>query len=211
MQLICFGNSRDKPPAKGTWVAGVYFPQNPREQGCEYRVSTAFEIVKGRRMPLWLELESVWQQEDLGEPMWFARVELRDGVPKIANIGFVSEEGEREVKWTDYRRTRSAIYVFYSAFCAELGQDGDPVPRFDKTSKQRINDFIEERRTGRRRLKTDDYKHAAQVYRDNFDGTPTQAVADEFGVGIRRAGEIVSECRRRSFLSKTTKQGKKKI
>lgn len=211
MQLICFGNPRETLPADGSYGRGVFFPRDTNEQGCEYRVSTQFEVFDGRRMPLWVEVESVSRKQDLGEPSWFARVELHDGKPKIVNIGFESGDGEREVKYPDFRRTHSAVYVFYAAFVAELGPDGEPIRRFDKESEIRVADFIEQRRTGRRRLKTEDYKYAAQVYRDNFDGTPTQAVADAFDVGIRRAGDIVKQCRVRGFLSKETKQGKKKI
>jgi hypothetical protein len=210
MQLICFGNPREELPAEGTWAGGTYFPHDPNEQGCEYRVSTDFEVIDGRRMPVWLELESVWRKHELGELMWFARVELRSGTPKVAVLGFDSEEGDREVKWSDFQRARSAVYTFYAAFVAELGADGEPVHRFDRESEKRIAEFIEQRRTGRRRLKTDDYKYAARVYRDNFDDTPTQAVADAFEVGIRRAGDIVQQCRKRGFLPET-KQGKKKI
>ena len=210
MQLICFGNPSETMPPEASYQQGDYFPPNPNEYGCWYRVSTEFAVVDGRRMPLWLEVESLTGAENLGEPMWFARVELRDSAPKIVNFGFQSSTGQREIKWSDFQRTRSAVYIFYAAFCADLGPDGEPVYRVDQDSEKRIADFIEQRRTGRRRLKTDDYKHAAQVYRDNFEDTPTQAVADAFDVGIRRAGDIVAECRRRGFLPKT-KQGKKKI
>jgi hypothetical protein len=143
--------------------------------------------------------------------MWFARVELHGGSPKIVNFGFFSHPGQRELKWSDFQSTRAAVYVYYAAFCADLGPDGEPVRRTEQDEDKRIAEFIEQRRTGRRRLKTDDYKYAAQVYKDNFDDTPTQAVADAFEVGIRRAGDIVAECRKRGFLSRTTKQGKKKI
>jgi hypothetical protein len=210
MQLIWFGNPREELPAKGSWVSGTYFPPQPDEQGCEYRVSTQFEVVDGHRMPLWMELESVWRKHELGAPMWFARVELRRGVPKVANIGFRSDDGDREPKSSDFQRVHSAIYTFYAAFVAEFGPDGEPIRRFDQEAEKRIAEFILQRRTGRRRLKTDDYRYAAQVYRDNFNDTPTQAVADAFDVGIRRAGDIVAECRRRGFLPKT-KQGRKKI
>lgn len=208
MQLIWFGNPREELPPEGSYTAGVYFPHDPKEQGCEYRVSRQAEIIDGRVMPVWLELESVSQMKDIGLPMWFSRIELHDGAPKITHLGFMSHDREREVKWSDFQRTRSAIYVFYAAFCADLGPDGKPISD-SADSDKRIAEFIEQRRTGRRRLKTDDYKHAAQVYRDNFDDTPTQAVADAFDVGIRRAGDIVAECRRRGFLPKT-KQGKKR-
>jgi hypothetical protein len=137
-----------------------------------------------------------------------------EGVPKIVAIGFATRYGfeiGREVKASDFQVTRSVIYDFYAAFCADIGPDGKPVFRInDRTADKRIAEFLERRRTGRQRLKTDDYKRAAQIYRDNFDGTPTQAVADAFGVGIRQGGNIVAECRLRGFLSRKTKQGKKK-
>jgi hypothetical protein len=142
-------------------------------------------------------------------PVWGARVELRDAVPLVVNIGFTSSFGApREVKPSDFQRIRSVIYDFYAAFCADIGPDGAPIHRTTDDEDKRIAEFLERRRTGRQRLKTDDYKRAAQVYRENFDDTPTQAVADAFGVGIRQGGNIVSECRRRGFLP-PTKQGKK--
>jgi hypothetical protein len=210
MQLISFGNPREQLPPEGGYEEGAYYPRDPKQVGCAYRVSTAFEVVDGRRMPLILELESLFGMENLREPMWFASVELRDGAPKIANFGFKSQPGQRELKWSDFQRAREAVYVFYAAFCADLGPDGEPIYRTDQDAEKQIAEFIEQRRTGRRRLKTEDYKYAAQVYRDNFDETPTQAVADAFEVGLRRAGDIVAECRRRGFLP-PTKQGKKKI
>ena len=42
------------------------------------------------------------------------------------------------MKWSDYQRTRSAIYVFYAAFIAELGPDGEPAQRFDQESEKRF-------------------------------------------------------------------------
>jgi len=59
-------------------------------------------------------------------------------------------------------------------------------------------------------LLVSDYERAAAVYRDRFKDTPTVAVAEAFGVGSRRAGDIIAECRRRGLLPTTT-QGKKQI
>lgn len=112
------------------------------------------------------------------------------------------------MKPSDFQRIRSAVYDFYAAFCAEIGPDGEPVYRHTRAEEERITKFLELRRTGRQRLNTDDYRRAAEIYRKNFEATPTQAVADAFGVGIRQAGNIVAECRRRGFLP-ATKQGKK--
>jgi hypothetical protein len=209
MQLIWFGNPAEELPDAGTWEEG-YYGSPEGDSVCHYRVSTQFEVVDGRRMPAWLELESrVTATENVERPQWGARIELRHGAPMVASMGFASSlEHEREVKPSDFQHIRSAIYVFYAAFCADIGPDGEPVHRTTDDEDKRIAEFLERRRTGRQRLKTDDYKRAAQVYRDNFDDTPTQAVADAFGVGIRQGGNIVSECRRRGFLP-PTKQGKK--
>jgi hypothetical protein len=217
MQLIWFGNPAEELPDADTWREGDFCPAGGSP--VRYRVSTQFEVVDGRRMPAWLEIESwggmeVWARPVRGSrvaelPTWGARVEMRDGAPQVVNIGFSSSFGSaREVKPSDFQRIRSVIYVFYAAFCADIGPDGKPIHRTDSEADKRIAEFLERRRTGRQRLKTDDYKRAAQVYRSNFDGTPTQAVADAFGVGIRQGGNIVSECRRRGFLP-PTKQGKK--
>lgn len=212
MQLVSFGNPREVTPPEGTFQSGEYWPPpNSGESPCFYRVSTDFEVVDSHRMPLWLELESGITPDNLTEPMWFARVALHDHAPRITSIGFASEiAGSREAKASDFQRARSAIYVFYAAFCARVGPDGEPEFRVDDpSSDRRVAEFLERRRTGRQRLKTDDYKRAAQIYRDNFRDTPTQAVAEAFGVGIRQGGNIVAECRRRGFLP-PTKQGRKK-
>lgn len=209
MQLIPFGMSSTDMPEQGDWVAGELFP--PGERACVYRVSTKAAEVDGRLMHLWAEFESTIGKGESRLPMWFARVELReDGRPRIANIGFESLDGQREANGPDFDRLRSTVMLYYSAFCAELGPDGEPSSRNDRDADKRIAEFIDQRRTGRRRLKSEDYQRAAQVYTDNIDDTPTKAVAEAFGVGIRRAGDIVAQCRRRKFLG-PTKQGRKSL
>lgn len=208
MQLVWFRKSTPEMCEAGGYEEGEFRPADRDESPCIYRVSTAFSVVDGKRMPAWLEIEGAVNDENIDQPLWGARIELRDGAPKIANIGFASLDHGREVKPADFQRLRAAVYVFYSAFCGEIGLDGEPIYRTDPADDKLIAEFLEGRRTGRQRLKTDDYKRAAQVYRDNFEGTPTQAVADAFRVGLRQGGNIVAECRRRGFLP-STKQGKK--
>lgn len=209
MQLVWFRKSTPEMREAGGWEEGEFYPSDRSESPCVYRVSKAFSVIDGKRMPAWLEIEGAVNDENIDQPLWGARIELRDGVPKIANIGFASLDHGREVKPSDFQKLRAVVYVFYSAFCGEIGPDGEPIYRTTQAEEGRIAEFLEGRRTGRQRLKTDDYKRAAQVYRDNFEDTPTQAVADAFGVGIRQAGNIVAECRRRGFLP-ATKQGRKK-
>lgn len=212
MKLIWFGMSGDSLPDPDSHNRGAYFadPDDENAPSCYYRVSTEFDVVDGRLMPLWLEIEGT---NVVSTPSWGARVELVEGVPKIVTIGFATRYGfelGREVKPSDFQVIRSVVYDFYAVFCAEVGPDGQPVYRMKGSdADKRIAEFLEQRRTGRQRLKTDDYKRAAQIYRENFDGTPTQAVADAFGVGLRQGGNIVAECRRRRFLP-PTKQGRKK-
>lgn len=212
MQLIWFGMSSDEIPDGCHGGAFYVDPNDETAPSCYYRVSTDFEIVDGRRMPLWMEVEDAGEGAVSGLG-WGARVELVAGVPKIVNIGFETRHGfefGREVKAADFQVTRDIINTFYAAFCAEQDATGEPVFRIgDADADRRIREFLERRRTGRQRLKTADYERAAQVYRDNFEDTPTQAVAEAFGVGIRQGGNIVAECRRRGFLP-STKQGRKK-
>lgn len=207
MQLVWFRKSTPEMCEAGGYEEGEFYPNDRNESPCVYRVSRAFSVIDGKRMPAWLEIEGL--TEDVDQPLWGARIELRGGIPKIANIGFASLDQGREVKQSDFQRLRAVVYVFYAAFCGDVGPDSEPIYRIDDlAADKRIAEFLEGRRTGRQRLKTDDYKRAAQVYRDNFDGTPTQAVADAFRVGLRQGGNIVAECRRRGFLP-STKQGKK--
>lgn len=202
----------DSLPDGDTHHRGAYYadPNDENAPFCYYRVSKAFAVIDGRRMPLWLEVE---QSDVVSTPAWGSRVELVKGVPRIVSLGFETRHGfalGREVKTSDFQVIRPVIYDFYAVFCAEIGTDGEPIyRRNDDAANRRIADFLEQRRTGRQRLKTPDYQRAAQIYRENFDGTPTQAVGEAFGVRLRQAGNIVAECRRRGFLP-PTKQGRKK-
>lgn len=219
MQLIWFGTPGEKLPPKGSYQEGELQELHGTDAACAYRVATKHEVIDGRRMPRWLELEELIGAHNVLEPTFYARIELvhrhtAEGkhlppIPRITHLGFRDWAEGRELRTADLSRARDAAYKFYAAFCAELTEDGEPVYRTSIAEESGMRDFVETRRTGRQRLKTDDYQRAAQVYRDNFDGTPTQAVADAFGVGIRQGGNIVSECRRRGFLP-PTKQGKKK-
>ncbi|GAA3044205.1 hypothetical protein GCM10010528_24500 [Gordonia defluvii] len=208
MQLIWFEKQMTEEPHE----RGVYFYDASDEDAphCAYRVSTDFEVIEGNRMPLWLEVEAI---SDVTSPHWGARVELVNGAPRIVSLGFETRYGfdiGREVKVSDFQVTQKVIYDFYSAFTAALDKDGEPVRRIgDVLGDRSIRDFLQQRRTGRKRLRTPDYERAAQIYRENIDGTPTQAVSDAFGVGIRQGGNIVAECRRRQLLP-PTRQGRKR-
>ena len=219
MQLIPFGMSGETLPPEDSYVQGDQVEVHGTDSVCATRVSTAFEIINGRRMPIWLELEELTGMHNIRQPTWFARVELvmqhtPDGkhaptpVPRIVELGFDTHPDGPELRTADLSRARSAAYNFYAAFCAEIDSDGNPIYRKSVVEERAIRDFVEAQHTGRQRLTTGDYLRAAQIYRDNFDGTPTGAVAKEFGVKVRQAGNIVAECRRRGFLP-PTKQGKK--
>lgn len=72
--------------------------------------------------------------------------------------------------------------------------------------------FVERQRRPREyRQITDNsfLKSVAEVYRDNFDGTPRKAVAQHFGVTDRVASTYIGKARSKGFLS-PTKQGQKK-
>lgn len=178
----------------------------------DFRLAYSGEyLVDGDRwLPTWMEFET----DGHDEPNQYCRVELRDDLPRLVELGWRVREEQAEICQKHLRSTTvtAIVDVLYAMTVVEL-RDGKPVLNLgEENSEQdkKIQDFLYEMRN-ERRLTTDDYKRAAQVYSDNFHSAPTKAVAEAFGVRHRRAGYIVAECRRRGFLSKKTEQGKKKI
>ena len=124
MQLISFGMSGEKLPPKGSYEHGEVELRGT-DAVCAYRVATKYEVVDGRRMPRWLELEELTGAHNILDPTFYARIELvrrhtADGkhlppIPRITNLGFVNYAEERELRTADLSRAREAAYMFYAA------------------------------------------------------------------------------------------------
>jgi len=158
------------------------------------------------RMPSYLEITFF----GYGEPNSYTRIELRDNIPRIAEISFHSGEKCREVQQKDLRDfdVSYLVNVLYTAAVSDP-RKSDWSPEQDDAFNRVVRNFLEERRTGKRVVDTEFLKEVAAVYRANIDHAPTDAVARTFGVKHRQAGSYVSEARRRKLLPQT-KQGRAK-
>jgi len=158
------------------------------------------------RMPSYVEITFF----GYGEPNSYARIELRNNIPCIAEISFHSGEKCREVQQRDLRDfdVSYLIDVLYTAAVADP-RKSDWSPEQDGAFDRAVRNFLEERRTGKRVINTEFLKQVTAVYRANIDHAPTQAVARTFGVKYRMACVYVKKARERKLLPQT-KQGRAK-
>lgn len=166
--------------------------------------------IDGNYLPVWMEFET----DGHDGPNQFCRVEIRDDIPCLVELGWRARENQSEIKQQHLRDTQvSAILdVLYAMTVVEI-RDGRPVLNLgDEGSEQdrKIRDFLFEQRLGKGKtaITTERLKQVASVYRDNIAHAPTQAVGRTFGLKPRMASKLVQEARDRGFLPPTT-QGKK--
>lgn len=157
-----------------------------------------------------LSMPSYIQAEFFGfdEPDHWARIELRDNVPRIVELGWRSTTGAREVQSKDVRDVEFSYLIdtLYTA-AVQFKSIADHSPEGDVEFDRFVRNQLQERRTGRRRITRDFLQQVAAVYRANYPGAPTQAVARTFGVRDRQATKYVEKARERGLLPET-KQGK---
>jgi hypothetical protein len=167
-------------------------------------------VVDGKYLPVWMEFET----DGHDGPNQFCRVEIRDDVPRLVELGWRAREHQSEIKQQNLRDTQVAaiLDVLYAMTVVEI-RDGKPILNLgDEGSEQdrKIRDFLFEQRLrkGKTAITTERLKQVASVYRANISHAPTQAVGRTFGVKPRMASKLVQEARDRGFLPPTT-QGKK--
>lgn len=163
--------------------------------------------VANHHMPESLELEVF----GFDEPDFHVRIELRDNVPRIASVAWRAGPGSREVMQKDLAAGISAwVEVLYASLVIVVDH-GDRMVRVntdpDSDFQRAVRNFLEERRTGKRRITGDFLRQVAAVYRQNIDHAPTEAVSRTFGVKHRQATDYVKQARDRGFLP-PTKQGR---
>lgn len=172
-----------------------------------------FRITVGRyakvgdlSMPSFVEAEFF----GFGEPNSWARIELRDGVPRVVEVGWRSAPGAREVQSKDVRGIDFSYLIdtLYAAAVRDKHMT-DRSPTTNAEFERGVRAHLQERRTGKRRITGDFLKQVADVYRSNVDHAPTEAVARTFGVKHRQAGGYVRQARERGLLP-DTKQGRAK-
>ncbi|MGH3556635.1 hypothetical protein [Mycobacterium sp.] len=203
-------------------------PETIEDDGLRFRVSgdyVAFGMggaplaegewsPSGRFLPAWVEFEL----DGRDEPDFYCRVELRDDVPRVVELGWCARESQSEIRQKHLRAAEVAALVneVYGTWAVELRDvwrdtPGMAIPTEIGTEQERvIRGFLHDLRTGRRHVNAELLRQVAQVYRANFDKAPAEAVARTFGVKQRMAHEYVRRARERGFLPPTT-QGKKKI
>jgi hypothetical protein len=165
-----------------------------------------YETMGGIEVPAWVSQRRHGQ----GEPDMFVKVAVRDGLPEVVELSFISQPGQSEVRQkhlraVDLEALATELYGFEI-----LDWDDHDVPPSEYA--ERVADkFVERQRLPREyRVITDDFlKQVAKVYRENIRRAPTKAVAKQFGVKDRMASSYVDRSRRKGFLP-PTKQGQKK-
>lgn len=176
----------------------------------DYRliVSGEYMVIGDRYLPTWLEFES----DGHDEPNQYVRIEIRNEVPQVVELGWRSRDSQREVRQKDIRdyQVATAIDVLYGMVVIEI-RDGKPVLNLGAEGSEQdraIRKFLNESLKGRRTLTSELARQVAEVYRANIDQAPTAAVAKTFGVKLRQASSYVQDARQRGYLP-PTKQGKK--
>lgn len=181
-------------------------------EGVRIRVSGRLVAVEDRLMPAWLELES---DADVDNPSTSARIEVRDGVPRLVQLGWRSLPGQPEVLQKHLRATQVASLLdLFAGFTFRLNEaqrlvefSVDPDTEFSIETRNFLAGLRQS--PGNRRITSEFLQRVAEVYRDNIAHAPTQAVAKRFGVKPRQASVYVDKARQRGFLP-PTKQGRKK-
>ncbi|MEE2852238.1 MAG: hypothetical protein VX424_06240 [Actinomycetota bacterium] len=163
-------------------------------------------------LPRWVELET----KSRGEPSEFARVEIRDGVPRLVELHWKAAQGQREIRQKDLRGRQVSTYLddVYRQAVIQV-RDGQPllnIAGMGSTQDRKVREVLEEARAateGKPRKTAEFLQQVAAVYKAN-PAAPTAAVARTFGVKIRQASNYVDSARERGLLAPTT-QGKASV
>lgn len=176
------------------------------------RIGPWIEAVADHHMPEWVELEVF----GFDEPDAFLRIELREAVPRLVELRFRAGPDSREVLPKDLREHDLSGFIdtFYGGLVIRVDRGSDKTvvgysldPETDFS--RQVQNFLQQRRSGKRRITGDFLSRVAQVYRANIDHAPTDAVAKTFGVKHRQATDYVKQARDRGLLP-PTKQGRAK-
>jgi hypothetical protein len=176
------------------------------------KISGEFMRVRNLWLPRWVEI----QVKGHDEPDQYARVEIRDNVPRLVELCWRAEEHQSEIRQKHPRKTVVATILddVYAVTVIEVCGDKAVLNIDAEGSAQdrKVRDFLDELRLGKegkRKISADLLEQVADVYRAHIDNAPTEAVARTFGVRSRMASVYVQRARERGFLPPTT-QGRKR-
>lgn len=133
------------------------------------------------------------------------KFEMLDGVPRCVSVMLGSPPGLDELTAQDLRKVQieNALAAFLDFFAGTNAQ----YPHTYATSRQAGIDLLRKRR--RHAVTEDVLREVAEIYEENIDGAPTQAVAAHFGVELRTASQRVKRAREAGFITQTAKSGRR--
>lgn len=139
-----------------------------------------------------------------GQPSLDLAIEVFDGAPRCTDLRFTRVEGGRAVRTSDLNAIQLNQWVddLAAMFAIEVtGRVGSQLfggPAATKQMRDSADLFVKSRRAGDRRKITEErVKRAVQVYVDNFDDHPTDAVAREMGIERSMASRLLTLARKR--------------
>lgn len=147
---------------------------------------------------------------DASTPSVRARVEVRDGAPRVVSIAFESGPADGEVRQSHLRSVEvSALLEFHGGMAMKIEDtdDGAVVSFGERLDGAAVARTIRNERS-RRRLTRAFLEQVAEVYRANIDHAPTRAVRERFYVSERAASGYVAAARDAGLLPPTS-QGRK--
>jgi hypothetical protein len=151
-----------------------------------------------------------------GSPDLHMSFEVRDGRPECVEITIKAKPAGRGIRTADlqiFNIDTLTVNVFSSIALSATEQPGGATQFTPITTEREFwpaNKVIEEARRERRGSVTrTELEDVARVYREHFDGSPTQAVQHLLGYSERTAGRRIRQARDAGLLPDTS-SGKKK-
>lgn len=133
------------------------------------------------------------------------KFEMLDGVPRCVSVILGSPPGLDEITAQDLRKVQienalTAVLDFFAGANAQY-------PHTYAISRKAAVDLLRKRK--RHAVTEDVLREVAEIYEENIDGAPTQAVAEHFGVELRTASQRVKRAREAGFITQTAKSGRR--
>ena len=150
-----------------------------------------------------------------GQPSLEMLLEVVDGIPSCQELTLRRTEGGRDVRTDDLRRIRVETWLENLFSIAALRVTNERETDSGTTAVLKAQDYTEQRETldavrkararARRRLTPELLAEVAEVYRDNVNDRPVEAVRQRFGGEYRTAAKYVERARKEGHLPPTTR------
>ncbi len=152
---------------------------------------------------------------DSASPSLWMHLGFNDGVPSCRELTVKAKGGERGVSGSDLRHVRleewlEDLFALVAEEVVEESPDGHVtatvvrVPT-DSSIREGAKAIQAARRSARRKITNSLLHEVADVYREQLDEAPTQAVQRHFAVSYRTAGDYIRRAREAGLLAATTR------